>query len=98
MKIYVGNLSYETTEEDINKAFEIHGEVKRVNLIKDTYSGRSKGFGFVEMSEKADGEKAIAALNGKDLNGRKLNVNEARPQNSNRSFGDRPQKRTFRRF
>jgi RNA recognition motif-containing protein len=98
MKIYVGNLSYETSEEDLQKAFEIHGEVKNVNLIKDTYSGKSKGFGFVEMSEKADAEKAIAALNGKDLNGRKLNVNEARPKNENSSAGGWPQKKEFRKY
>ncbi|MBN1595935.1 RNA-binding protein [candidate division FCPU426 bacterium] len=98
MKIYVGNLAYETSEDDIKSAFEMHGEVKNVNLIKDNYSGKSKGFAFVEMSEKAEAEKAIAALNGKDLNGRNLNVNEARPQTENRSFGNRPQKKPFRKY
>jgi len=98
MKIYVGNLSYETTEEDIKSAFEAYGEVKNINVMKDNYSGKSKGFGFVEMAEKADAEKAIAALNGQDLKGRNLNVNEARPRNEDRSAGNRPQKKPFRQY
>jgi RNA recognition motif-containing protein len=98
MKIYVGNLAYETTENDIKSLFEIYGEIKSVDLIKDNYSGRSKGFGFLEMSDKAEAEKAIAELNGKDLKGRNLKVNEARPRNENRSFGNRPQKKSFRRY
>jgi RNA recognition motif-containing protein len=98
MKIYVGNLSYETSESDLQKAFEVHGEIQSVSLIKDTYSGKSKGFGFVEMANKADAEKAIAALNGQDMQGRKLNVNEARPKSENRSFSNRPAKSSFRKY
>jgi len=79
MNIYVGNLSYETTEEDLKKAFEIYGAVESVRIIKDNYSGRSKGFGFVEMPTKSEAQSAIEGLNGKDLKGRSLNVSEARP-------------------
>jgi len=98
MKIYVGNLSYETTEEELQQDFGTHGEVKNVSLIKDQYSGRSKGFAFIEMPEKADAEKAIAALNGKEVRGRKLNVNEAKPQAA-RPGGSRPANRpSFRKY
>ncbi len=67
MNIYVGNLSYEVTEEDLKKAFEIFGEVDTVKVIKDNYTGRSKGFGFVETSAKSEAQSAIEGLNGKDL-------------------------------
>ncbi len=77
MKIYVGNMSYETTEEDLRLACEAFGKVESINIIKDKYSGQPKGFGFVEMPSKADGQAAIDGLNGKELNGRSLNVNEA---------------------
>jgi RNA recognition motif-containing protein len=89
MNIYVGNLAYSITEEDLKKAFEAFGEVASVNLIKDQYSNQSKGFGFVEMPESAEAQAAIAGLNGKDLNGRTVTVNEARPRpDKNRSgFG-----------
>jgi RNA recognition motif-containing protein len=80
MNIYVGNLAYSITEEDLKKAFEAFGEVASVNVIKDQYSSQSKGFGFVEMPESAEAQAAIAGLNGKDLNGRTLTVNEARPR------------------
>ncbi len=80
MKIFVGNLEYAVTDEDLKKAFEAFGKVDSVNVIKDQYSSRSKGFGFVEMPESEEARAAIAALNGKDLNGRNLTVNEARPK------------------
>ena len=80
MNIYVGNLSYEITEEDLKQAFEGFGQVESVNIIKDRYSGESRGFGFVEMPDKAEAESAIEGLNGKELKGRTLNVNEARPR------------------
>lgn len=80
MKIYVGNLSYDTGEDDIRKVFEEIGEVTEVNIIMDRMSGRSKGFGFVEMPDKDQANKAISDLNGTELNGRALNVNEARPR------------------
>jgi RNA recognition motif-containing protein len=84
MNIYVGNLSYEVTEEDLKEAFEVFGEVETVKVIKDNYTGRSKGFGFVEMPSKAEGQSAIEGLNGKELKGRTLNVNEARPRTEGR--------------
>ena len=91
MNIYVGNLSYEVTEQDLQEAFETFGEITSVRIIKDKYSGRSKGFGFVEMSKKEDAESAINKLNDKDLKGRKLNVNEARPRSSGGRQGGRGQ-------
>ncbi|MFH1075460.1 MAG: RNA-binding protein [Pseudomonadota bacterium] len=84
MKIYVGNLSYEVTEEDLRLALEQFGQVESATIIKDKYSGKSKGFGFVEMASKAEGQNAIDGLNGKELKGRALNVNEARPRTENR--------------
>ena len=84
MNIYVGNLSYEVTEEDLQQAFEAFGQVESVNIIKDKFSGRSKGFGFVEMPDKANAQSAINELNGKELKGRTLNVNEARPRTESR--------------
>ena len=84
MKIYVGNLSYEVTEEDLRLAFEKFGQVESATIIKDKYSGQSKGFGFVEMPSKAEGQSAIDGLNGKELKGRTLNVNEARPRTESR--------------
>ena len=90
MNIYVGNLSYEATEKDIKEAFEAFGEVDTVKVIKDNYTGRSKGFGFVEMPAKAEAQSAIEGLNGKDLKGRNLKVNEARPPAEGRRGGARP--------
>lgn len=90
MKIYVGNMSYDTSEDDLRKAFEAHGTVDSVAVISDQYSGRSKGFGFVEMSNDAEAKAAIESLNDSDLSGRTLKVNEARPRNdSGRGGGSR---------
>ena len=87
MNIYVGNLSNEVTEEDLKQAFETFGEVESVKIIKDKYTDRSKGFGFVEMASKAEGQSAIDGLNGKELKGKALNVNEARPRTESRGRG-----------
>jgi RNA recognition motif-containing protein len=84
MKIYVGNLSQEVTEEDLKKALEPFGQVESATIIKDKYSGQSKGFGFAEMAAKAEGQSAIDGLNGKELKGKALIVNEARPRTENR--------------
>jgi cold-inducible RNA-binding protein len=82
MNIYVGNLSRETAEEDLRKAFEAFGEVTKATVITDKFSGESKGFGFVEMANKTEAMAALAAMNGKELQGRTLNVSEARPRES----------------
>ena len=79
-KIYVGNLSYDTTEDELRKLFAEHGEVASVSVITDKFSGRSKGFGFVEMPKDAEADEAIKQLNGKDVGGRSLRVSEARPR------------------
>jgi len=92
MKIYVGNLSYEVTEEDLRQEFEAFGGVDSVSVITDKYSGRSKGFVFVEMATKSEAEAAITGLNGKTLQERTVVVNEARPRTDSRSggsYGDR---------
>lgn len=89
MKIYVGNMSFDTNEDDLRKAFEAHGQVDSVSIITDRDTGRSKGFGFVEMSNDEEAQKAIDAMNGKDLDGRTLNVNKARPRTEGRRGGDR---------
>ncbi len=81
MNIYVGNLSFKTTEDELRQAFANVGEVSSVNIIKDKFTGESKGFGFVEMADQKEATTAISTLNGKELNGRALNVNEARPRN-----------------
>lgn len=78
--IFVGNLSFQTTSEDLNSAFSQYGPVERVNIVTDRDSGQPRGFAFVEMSERRDAETAISALNGTELNGRAMNVNEARPK------------------
>lgn len=78
--IFVGNLSFQTTEQDLRTAFEAFGPVSRVSIMTDRDTGRSRGFGFVEMDNDQQGEDAIAALNGSDLDGRALNVNVARPR------------------
>ena len=90
MNIYIGNLSFDTTEDQLRQAFEDFGEVSTVNVITDKYSGKPKGFGFVEMSVKDDAVEAISGLNGQDLNGRTLNVNEAKPrtESGNRGGGN----------
>ena len=88
-KIYVGNLSFQTTETEITQAFSGFGPVESVSIITDRDTGRSKGFGFVEMADQADASKAIHALNGTELGGRSLTVNEARPmvKRDSGSFG-----------
>ena len=78
--IFVGNLDFNTGEDELRKLFEAHGQVDRVSIMTDRDTGRSRGFGFVEMASAEDGEKAIAALNGTQVGGRTLNVNEARPK------------------
>lgn len=88
MNIYVGNLLRDITEEDLRQTFETFGQVASVTIIKDKFSGESRGFGFVEMPVKAEAQAAIAGLNGKELRGRTLNVNEARPRSEGRR-GDR---------
>ncbi len=78
MNIYVGNLAFSATDDELRDAFAAHGEVTRVNIIKDKFSGESRGFGFVEMAQQSEGEAAIAALNGTEMGGRTLNINVAR--------------------
>jgi len=80
MNIYVGNLAHQATEDDLRQAFEAFGQVESANIIKDKFSGESRGFGFVEMPSKDEAQKAIEEMNGKDLMGRAVNVNEARPK------------------
>jgi RNA recognition motif-containing protein len=80
MNIYVGNLSYKATEDDLKAAFSRFGEVTSVTIIKDKFTGQSKGFGFVEMTSRENGEKAIKELDGTPLQGREIKVNEARPR------------------
>lgn len=78
MKIYVGNLSYDVAEDDLKQAFEEFGAVTSVNLLKDKHTGESKGFGFVEMAEVSEGQAAIEGMNGKELMGRELKVDQAK--------------------
>ncbi len=78
--IFVGNLSFNTGEDELRQLFEAHGQVDRVSIMTDRDTGRSRGFGFVEMASNEDGEKAITALNGSQVGGRTINVNEARPK------------------
>jgi RNA recognition motif-containing protein len=78
--IFVGNLSFNTNEDELRQLFEAHGQVDRVSIMTDRDTGRSRGFGFVEMASNEDGEKAITALNGAQVGGRTINVNEARPK------------------
>ena len=80
MNIYVGNLPFEATDESLQTAFTEFGEITTARVITDRFSGRSRGFGFVEMPDNAEAEAAIAAMNGKDMGGRALTVNEARPR------------------
>jgi cold-inducible RNA-binding protein len=98
MKLYVGNLSFETTENDLQDLFEQHGKVSEVALMMDRMTGKSRGFAFVTMDDKAAAEAAMSALNGKEVAGRTLNVNEARAREErpragggggNRQFADR---------
>jgi cold-inducible RNA-binding protein len=89
--IFVGNLSFNTNEDELRTAFEAYGQVERVSILTDRETGRSRGFGFVEMASNEDGDKAITALNGSQLGGRTINVNEARPkaERSGGGFRDR---------
>lgn len=84
MNIYVGNLSYDVTEDELREAFEAYGEVASVNIIKDKYSGQSKGFGFVEMNDDQSATAAIEGLHEKELKGRNMNVNKAKPRTERR--------------
>ena len=85
--IFVGNLSFGTTEDTVRSLFQAYGTVERVNLITDRDTGQARGFGFVEMSNDAEADRAIAGLNGKEIDGRALNVNEARPKAERGSRG-----------
>lgn len=87
MKIYVGNLAYDVNEGELRQEFAAFGEVTSVNIMVDKYTGRPRGFGFVEMAKVSEGQAAIAGLNGKTLKERTLTVNEARPRSDNRSGG-----------
>jgi RNA recognition motif-containing protein len=87
MNIYVGNLSHQVTEDDLRKAFEAFGQVESANIIKDKFSGESRGFGFVQMPSKQQAHEAIEQMNGTDLMGRSINVNEARPRPAGRQSG-----------
>jgi RNA recognition motif-containing protein len=89
IKLYVGNLSYSFGDSDLEKLFTTYGSVSSAQVIKDRDNGRSKGFGFVEMGTSQEGQAAITALNGKDVDGRALVVNEARPKEDNRGGGGR---------
>src|SRR5258705_8969749 len=85
--IFVGNLSFGATEDAVRSMFAVHGTVDRVSIVTDRDTGQDRGFGFVEMSDNAEGDRAIAGLNGTDLEGRTLNVNEARPKTDRASGG-----------
>lgn len=89
MNIYVGNLAREATEADLREAFAAFGQVASVAIIKDKFTGESRGFGFVEMPSKTEAQNAIAGLNGKEVKGRALTVNEARPRTDDRGGGGR---------
>jgi RNA recognition motif-containing protein len=96
MNIYVGNLSREVREEELRQSFEAFGQIDAVNIVKDKYSGDSKGFGFVEMPSKDEAQSAIDGLNGKELKGQPLTVNEARPRpDRRRGGGDRGRGRRY---
>lgn len=80
MNLYVGNLSYDTTEDTLRTLFAEHGQVDRVNVVTDRYTGRSRGFAFVEMADDESGQAAISALNGKSVDGREIRVDKAKPR------------------
>lgn len=80
MNIYIGNLSFDTTEDQLRQTFEEYGEISTVNIIMDKMTGKPRGFGFVEMPTKEEATAAISGLNGQELNGREMNVNEAKPR------------------
>jgi RNA recognition motif-containing protein len=89
MNIYVGNLSFDVSEENLRQVFEPFGQVSSITIIKDKYSGQSRGFGFVEMPDRAQAQAAIESLNGKEVSGRQLSVNEARPRTDRGKSGER---------
>ena len=98
MKLYVGNLAFETTENDLQDLFEQHGAVNEVQLMMDRMTGKSRGFAFITMNDAEQAKAAMSATNGKELNGRALNVNEARPREERpRSNGSRRSFSNFRR-
>jgi len=88
-KIYVGNIAFNATEQDLRNLFSEYGEIESLKIMKDNFTERSKGFGFIEMVNEEDAKKAIATLNGKDFKGKSLTVAEARPQQKRRGFDDR---------
>jgi|SRR3989338_4259006 len=92
MKVYVGNLPFSTTDEKMKEMFSSYGEVSEVSVIKDKFSGRSKGFGFVTFSDDVSAEKAISEMNGKEVDGRELKVSEAKPMDPDKP---RPPRRDF---
>lgn len=87
MRIYVGNLVHDVTDDDLRGAFSAYGEVASADVIMDRYTGQSRGFGFVEMRDSESAQKAIRELDGRDIKGRQVKVNEARPRTENRGFG-----------
>lgn len=87
MKLFIGGLDYNVTDQELRQLFETQGKVVSATIIKDRFSGQSKGFGFVEMDDIKEGQNAIKALNGKEMNGRAIMVNQARPQEDHRSGG-----------
>ena len=93
MNIYVGNLSHTATQENIREAFEAFGQVSSVTIVKDKYSGQARGFGFVEMPNQTEGQTAIQNLNGKELLGKQMNVNEAHPRPDRGGSGNRRENR-----
>ncbi|PJA27560.1 MAG: RNA-binding protein [candidate division Zixibacteria bacterium CG_4_9_14_3_um_filter_46_8] len=97
MKLYVGNLSPKTTEDSLRQMFQGHGEVSTANIVTDRYTGESRGFGFVEMSTLSEAQSAITSLNGRELDGSLLKVNEARPRDDSRG-GNRGGSSSGRRY
>jgi RNA recognition motif-containing protein len=93
MNIYVGNLSYDTNDDSLRRAFEAHGQVASATVVMDRYSGRSRGFGFVEMPTQSEALAAISSLNETELDGRTIRVNEARPREDRRGGGRRGDRR-----
>jgi RNA recognition motif-containing protein len=89
INIYVGNLSFDTVEDELKDLFTAYGSVDSVKIISDQFTGRSRGFGFIEMANREEGMKAIEELNSKELGGRTLKVNEAKPRTQNRDRGNR---------
>lgn len=96
MKLYVGNLSYETSESDLRSAFEGYGQVSSVNVITDKYTGKSRGFAFVEMDSKEEANEAMTKLHESELNGRNLNINEAKPRNDSQGGGFEKKRNGYR--